>query len=351
MISSIKITSLSNIGANLSANSVFPVVDMSNNPVTCKTDLQAMGNVILAGAGGQQFAPAGQAILAQSVTNAAQPNITSVGTLSTLAVTGNANVGGNLVLANSTNIVSTPGSNGNITLDPDGTGVVNVLGNVVANNFSGNISITGNVQGTSPNVQLVAGSYTWTFDNTGLLTIPAAGGNEGGEIDFAQAPNSTLSGNTVVVDQYVDRLRIFENGGNIRGVYVDLTQAAAGVGTLLNNRVSGIVNAGTYVTMDNLKATVSTVISSRSLQIATVSGSFAAYISATYTLFGGGVAGTGASITVTTTPALALAWNFTAQGDMATYIINDTTNSRTYRITMMIGGNYNNNMISIERLI
>jgi hypothetical protein len=48
-------------------------------------------------------------------------------------------------------------------------------GNVIAANFIGNISITGNVTGTSPNVQLVAGSYTWTFDNTGNLTLPTNG--------------------------------------------------------------------------------------------------------------------------------------------------------------------------------
>jgi hypothetical protein len=47
-----------------------------------------------------------------------------------------------------------------------------VSGNVIASNFVGNISITGNVVGTSANVSLVAGSYTATFDNTGNLTIP-----------------------------------------------------------------------------------------------------------------------------------------------------------------------------------
>jgi trimeric autotransporter adhesin len=47
-----------------------------------------------------------------------------------------------------------------------------VSGNVTATNFVGNISITGNLVGTSANVSLVAGSYTATFDNTGNLTIP-----------------------------------------------------------------------------------------------------------------------------------------------------------------------------------
>jgi hypothetical protein len=45
-------------------------------------------------------------------------------------------------------------------------------GNVTAQNLTGNINITGNVIGTSANVDLVAGSYEWSFDNTGNLTLP-----------------------------------------------------------------------------------------------------------------------------------------------------------------------------------
>jgi hypothetical protein len=52
------------------------------------------------------------------------------------------------------------------------TGNLSATGNVTAQNFTGNISITGNVQGTTANVTLVAGSYDWTFDNTGNLTLP-----------------------------------------------------------------------------------------------------------------------------------------------------------------------------------
>jgi len=229
------------------------------------------------------------------------------------------------------------------------TGVA-VNGNVTANNFSGNISITGNVTGTSPNVTLVAGSYSWTFDS-GTLTLPTGpNGNEGGEIAFTQAANSTLAGNTVVLDQYVDRIRFFEGGGNARGVYIDMTQAADGVGTLLNNRVSGLVNAGTFVTMDLLKATV-TSSGNRGLSLAATTGSFNINISGTYGGVGGssGSAGTG---TIDTTPSSSqFGWNFASQAEGSTYIITDTTNNRAYRITLQIGASYNNNLISIERLV
>jgi hypothetical protein len=222
-------------------------------------------------------------------------------------------------------------------------------GNITANNFSGNITITGNVTGTSPNVTLVAGSYSAVFDNSGTFTLPAVGGNEGGEIAFTKAPNSTLGGNTVVIDNYVDRIRFFESGGNVRGAYIDMSQAAAGVGTLLNNRVSGLVNSGTFVTMDLLKATVTTS-GNRGLSLAATTGSFSIQIGGSYSV-SGGVGGSSGTATITTTPSSSqFNWNFGAN-DIATYIITDTTNSRSYRITLQIGASFNNNMISIERLV
>jgi len=202
---------------------------------------------------------------------------------------------------------------------------------------------------TNSNVSFASLTSTGDISGTTLISSYSAG-NEGGEIHLAQAATSTLGGDNIIIDSYANRLRIFESGGSSRGAYIDLSQSSASVGTLLNNRIGGYVNAGTYVTMDNLKATVSTS-GNRSLQIATVSGSFSSYIVGTYTLFNGGVAGTGATLSVTTTPALALNWNFVSAGDSVNYIISDITNNLCYRVTMIIGGSYNNNMISIERLV
>ena len=232
------------------------------------------------------------------------------------------------------------------------TGIA-VNGNVTATNFSGNISITGNVTGTSPNVTLVAGSYSYTFDNTGILTLPSTSigsGNEGGEIDFTKAPNSSLSGNVVIIDQYVDRIRFFESGGTTRGAYIDLSQAAAGVGTLLNNRVSSLVNAGTFVTMDNLKATVTTS-GNRGLSLATVTGSNSYLIGSNYSVSGGS-GGTAGSIALTTTATSSVHnYNFLGAGDLSTYTMTDSANGKAYRITLQVGASFNNNLISIERLV
>ena len=60
-------------------------------------------------------------------------------------------------------------------------GLVSATGNITtAGNFVGNgaaltnvtVSVAGNIVGTQSNVTLVAGSYNWTFDNTGNLTLP-----------------------------------------------------------------------------------------------------------------------------------------------------------------------------------
>ena len=205
----------------------------------------------------------------------------------TESVTGNI-TGGNVLTSG---LVSATGNltSGNVT-----TGIVSATGNVYASNFIGNISIVGNVQGTSSNVALVAGSNTWTFDNTG---------------------NLTLSSGSVF------------------------------------NKASGLVNAGTYVTLDNIKATL-TASGNRGLSLATVSGSFSAFVGGTFAITSSTAAGGAAgALSVTTSPSTSvLGWNFTGAGDISTYILTDTTNSLGYRITLQIGSTYLNNLIVIERL-
>ena len=280
------------------------------------------------------------------------------GGLSNISVTANT---GNISFDNSTVVGPSfgvaPGANSSVYIQPtvdSATRYQFSVGNLVA---PGNINATGNVTagkfiGNGASATLVAGSYNYVFDNGGILTLPAPpAGNEGAEIDFTKAGNSTLSGSAVVFDQYVDRFRFFESGGTNRGAYIDLTQAAAGVGTLLNNRVSGFVNAGTFVTMDNIKATVTTS-GQRGLSLATVSGTATCYISGTYGMYGGAtVGGSSAGVALTTTASSSIfSWSFGSEGDTATYVLNYGY-TKAYRITMMIGGAYNNNMISIERLV
>jgi hypothetical protein len=129
---------------------------------------------------------------------------------------------------------------------------------------------------------------------------------------------------------------------------INLTDPTGNVTT----KVAGFVDAGTYVTLDNVRATVNTS-GSRGLGLATVTGSFSAFINGTYTVYTGGTNGSGTSVSITTTSASSsvFGWNFQGQGDTSTYIVNDTTNRRIYRITLMIGGGYLSNLITIERFL
>jgi len=120
----------------------------------------------------------------------------------------------------------------------------------------------------------------------------------------------------------------------------------------LSQKSSSFVNAGVDVTLGNLNARIPTS-GNRSLQLSTVSGTYNVFGSNIYQA--GGVGGStityGSPITITTTPTyLAPSNNFIAAGYTDTWILADTDSTISWRITVIIGSGYNNNMISIERL-
>ena len=78
---------------------------------------------------------------------------------------------------------------------------------------------------------------TSTITATGIvsgseLTSTLASGDEGGQINLAKPPNGTAAGG-ITIDAFQNKLRFFEQGGNARGAYIDLTACANGVGTNL----------------------------------------------------------------------------------------------------------------------
>jgi len=83
----------------------------------------------------------------------------------------------------------------------------------------------------------------------GLLRASAQGGDEGGQIELANAiTNSTLNG-PINIDVYQNKLRIFESSGSNRGVYVDLSTASGGVGTnLIGGGTGTITQVGSVTT-------------------------------------------------------------------------------------------------------
>jgi hypothetical protein len=120
MTDTIKITSLSQMGTNIPGSTLTPVVDMAGTPTTKKATIANIANAILSQAG-NTYAYAGKANIANtagsagSVSNASQPNITSVGTLTSLTVSGNTNLGpvGNVIISGGSNgqVLTTNGSN------------------------------------------------------------------------------------------------------------------------------------------------------------------------------------------------------------------------------------------------
>jgi hypothetical protein len=221
MVDSIKITALQDIGANIAYTTLVPVVNMAGTPTTQKANLQNLGNLILNGAGGSYFPRAAQANLALSVANAAQPNITSVGTLTSLVVTGNIRAGnanlGNIATANFyygdggflTNVAGNGSnySNSNVAnYLPTYTGNVGA-GNINVTNTAnlgavGNVKITGGTSGQKLTTD-GAGNLSWTNDanssygNSNVAAyLPTYTGNVGAG-NIKSAGNLGVTANTL----------------------------------------------------------------------------------------------------------------------------------------------------------
>jgi hypothetical protein len=118
-----------------------------------------------------------------------------------------------------------------------------------------------------------------------------------------------------------------------------------------SNKLTGRVTAGTFLTFENLKFSVTTS-GQRGLSIATVTGTVNLYVEGRYN--NGGVYGsrTDTTITYSTSPSGSpFGWGFNSAGDTIVYHLTDADNSRMYRVTLIIMPSYINNFISIERLI
>ena len=227
MTTSVKVTALTNIGLDISYTTLVPVVSMANvsAPLSQKANLQIVGNLILNGATGVNFPAAAKAIVSQTVSSSAQPNVTSLGTLVSVSVTGNVNAGNvnaNITATNvnvnninaddinasNANVASkvfsvndfemysakkitiysgTPATIGNNGYLLDiGAGDANydishagIGGNLALSGGNGSIggtvfisSGTGNVIGNDGNVYIQARGNTWAFLNDGTLSIP-----------------------------------------------------------------------------------------------------------------------------------------------------------------------------------
>ena len=226
------------------------------------------------------------------------------------------------------------GTNGQL-LTSDGTGnltwttsssygdsnVATLLGSFGSNN----VSTTGNITSDS-----LSGSN---------LFVTYSSGDEGGQISLAQAANSTLDGNTVTVDIYQNRFRIFEQGGNARGVYIDLLQSASSATTLLNNRITSAFNTtSNEVTMDSIKVGIN---GSAIPYVKTVSGSATFTWTSVFVKYDGisqyvSSGGGGTGITVSTSEQT-VGTAFTTAGDSGVVTLMNQSNGQVHRVTYLAG--------------
>jgi hypothetical protein len=194
-----------------------------------------------------------------TLTTAAQPNITSVGTLTSLSVTGNVtssgNVSGNYLLGNGAFITGLPAgySNADVANYLASNAAVTILttGNITtaANIVAGNISTTGNISagnfiGTGANTTIAAGSFTYTFDNVGNVTLPGSG--------------NLVGGNTVSANYFIGNGAFLTNinASNIVGSYGNANvtaflASAPNINITLGNSNSNITTGGTIRTYGN----------------------------------------------------------------------------------------------------
>ena len=307
-------TKVTNLNADLLDGYSTATAATGNTVVIRDTDGSFSANIITA-------TLSGAATTAGTVTTAAQPNITSVGTLSSLAVTGNATAGN--VYANSGTIGAslltgtlTTAAQPNIT--SVGTlSALTVTGNASAGNIStgGALSVTGNAN--VGNIGATNGVFTNVSGNGSSLsaitganvtgTVPSA--TTAGTVTTAAQPNITSVGTltSLAVTGNATAGNVYANSGTIGASLLTgtLTTAAqpniTSVGTLTSLAVTGNISAG------NVSATTFTgALSGAATTAGTVTTAAQPNITSVGTLSSLSVTGNVAAGNLTTTGVLSV---------------------------------------------
>lgn len=303
----IKITQLQNIGNGLASNTLLPVVNTTGTAITQKVTVGNVANFIM-GQAGNSLAPAFLSTLAYNVVNAAQPNITSVGTLNvnTLKISG--------------------GVNGYV-LQTDGTGNIAWV--------SGGGSGNGEVGGSSGQIQFNDSgdfggdsSLTWDQANTLLGTVNFAASHATiyGNVD---AINVNATGNLVPNAIYTDHYYyangyIFGGGGG--------NGAPGGTDTQIQFNDNGVFSGNAGFTFDKITGTISSPFlvgngnGLSNIQGASISGAVA---TATYATNIAGANVTGAVTYAATANSVAVA-NVVGIGNIATLSLDGSTSNVLY---------------------
>jgi hypothetical protein len=200
---------------------------------------------------------------AATVTNATQSNITSVGTLTSLSVSGNI-TGGNV---NTAGLVSATGNINGGNLNAAG---LSLSGNVIsAINSTANVTTTANIAGGN-----IIGTHVGNV--AGATTISASGNITGGNINTAGLVSATgnINGGNL-------------NGTSIAGTLITATQTnITSVGTLGSLAVTGNITSGN-LSGTSIVGTLTTATQTNITSVGTLGS-----LSVTGNITGGGYIGT-----------------------------------------------------------
>ena len=281
--------------------------------------------------------------IAGTLTTAAQGNITSLGTLSSLTATGNISAGNLIgILANGNSNVRIPAANGNVTISSTGNANIVVITGTGANitgtaNVTGNLSVGGKSNlGPAGNVIITGGTanYVLSTDGAGNLSwVAQSGGGGGGSANIAIYDEGNLLTNTVSSLDFVGSGVTATNIGNA----VTVTITGGGGGGPASIILNSFTGNGVQTTF-----TLSTVPQSEDYTFVNIDG--VSQLKTDYSLSGAniifdGAPANGAKIEVTTVSALSNAQptfttrTYTGNGVQNTFTVTNGVTSTGILVT------------------
>jgi hypothetical protein len=175
---------------------------------------------------------------------ASNGSIASISTGSTTDSFATINANSSLILATSPydTLSIIPGNNITISTDTVNKKIIinsTASGDASTDQFARDKANSANVLAQAAYNQANTALSNTNLNVSGTLRMLNQGGDEGGELFLDKPLNSTSLAAGITIDIFQNKLRFFETGGSVRGVFIDIANSAsAGVGTDLLNPTS-----------------------------------------------------------------------------------------------------------------
>lgn len=236
-------------------------VTVANEIVTVNTLGNVRASYFLGNGSQLTGVSATTASTANTVIDAAQPNITSVGTLSSLSVTGNVTAGNFVgVFANGTSNVAIPAVNGNVNISAAGNANIAVVTGTGVN-VAGTLNATGNANVGNLGATSIVATGTVNFSTTSNVALGAVanisitGGTDGyllstdgaGELSWIAPPSTTG------ITNGSSNVAIPSSGGNVNTSVGGTANVLVVTATGAN--IAGTLNATGNANVGNIGAT------------------------------------------------------------------------------------------------